>query len=76
MPAILTKPATATRLRIVFDDSSQSFGLSPLTTMADVAGRVVDIAAHHHAAPVAVDITLAPVARRIRAKWEHFYGTN
>ncbi len=50
---------TEPRLRVVFDDSVFSFGFSPITTMADLAGWVADVGRIHHRSPVAIDVTLA-----------------
>ena len=55
---------TEPRLRVVFDDSAFSFGFSPRTTLADVAGWVEDVARIHHGAPVAIDVTLAAAKRQ------------
>ena len=55
---------TEPRLRVVFDDSAFSFGLSRRTTFADVAGWVEDVARIHHRTPVAIDVTLAAASRR------------
>jgi hypothetical protein len=58
--------ASEPRLRVVFDDSAYSFGFSPRTTLADVADWVADVARAHHAAPIAIDVTLAD-ARPLRS---------
>ena len=64
---------TEPRLRVVFGDSSVSFGLSSRTTLADVAGWVEDVARIHHSAPVAIDVTLA-ATRQIGMSKGHSHG--
>jgi hypothetical protein len=59
----------------VFGDSAFSFGFSPKTTLADVADWVADVARVHHAAPVAVDVTLA-AARPLRLSKGTSHGTH
>ena len=56
---------TEPRLRVVFDDATFSFGFSPMTTFADLADWVDDVARIHHGAPVAIDVTLATTQRQL-----------
>jgi hypothetical protein len=54
------------RLRIVFADTSFAVDLRDYPTLGDIAGQVDDIARHHEAAPLSVDVTFSARRRPLR----------